>query len=700
MKRTPHRFDWLFVVVLMVGSTGPVWACGPFFPDRILIEPDPLFLQLPYSTFSYEARQVAAPFEPTFRAVPPVAGEKETPGEAMARQTQETDLEELGRALEGVQPDEAQRHKILAEYVMVRKALKATAKARDKWLEGVWFGEKQGPAPTLTGPPTVPEGLPGEFADYLRGAVAYWQNDPDTARRAWQELLDRPAEERRYRSLWAAYMLGRSYVGADAAQAISWFRKVRELAKEGHPDALGLAAASIGWEAQVELKQRHYATALELYRVQLATGEVSAPVSLLLAARHAAAEANPEERAACAANPTARRLITAYLLSASLLEDDPRVTAWLDSFKTLETPVEEAERLAWTAYQSGNLPLATAWLGRAPEHAPIAMWLRAKLLLREGRIPQALPLIAEVAAHFPRDKDFQVNRETGDLNGAFDDLRAQAEIGGIRLGRGEFVAALDALVQGVDIENERHWLDAAYVAEQVLTLTELKEFIDGRWPTAVAGSGNKEQRGTGERMRYLLARRLARQGQHEQALPYYPVDLQNGFRQYVESLKSGKISKQPRPQRAEALWGAAKLTRHQGMEFLGTETDPDWAIFEGSYDLGTARAERPKTGLNRATQEEQARARRHRPQPDRRFHYRYLAADLAWEAAGFMPDQSEDTSRVLTIAGTWLKNIAPKEADRFYRALVRRCSKTQLGKEARDRRWFPEIAGEEATPSQ
>jgi len=688
------------VVALIAALPGPAWACGPFFPDRILIEPDQAFLELPYSTYSYEARQVPAPYEPEFRAVPPLVGERETPGEAMARQTQDTDLEELGKALETVQPDEAQRQGILAAYATVRAALTTAARARDGWLQGVWFGDKPGPVPTLAEPPTVPEGLPGEFADYLRGAVAHWQNNPDAARQAWQELLHRPAEERRYRSLWAAYMLGRSHVGADAVQAVSWFRKVRELAKEGYPDSLGLAAASLGWEAQLELKQRHYATALELYRVQLAAGEISAPVSLLLAARHAAAEANPEERAGCAANPTARRLITAYLLSASLLEGDARVAAWLDTFKTLETPVEEAERLAWAAYQSSNLPLARDWLARAPEHAPIAMWLRAKLLLRDGKIPQALPLIAEVAAHFPRDKDFQVNRETGDLTGIFDALRAQAEIGGIRLGRGELVAALDALVQGVDSEDQRHWLDAAYVAEQVLTLTELKEFVDSRWPTAVAGSGDRERRGIGENMRYLLARRLARQGQLEQAVPYYPADLQSGYRQYVEGLKSGKNAKQSRPQRAEALWVAAQSTRRHGMEFLGTETDPDWACFEGSYDLGKARAERPKAGLNRATQEELSRAQRHRPKPDRRFHYRYLAADLAWEAAALMPDQSEDTSRVLTISGTWLKNIAPRDADRFYKALVSRCSKTRLGKEALNRRWFPEITEEGAAPAQ
>jgi hypothetical protein len=700
MKRRRQRFDWLFVIALMVASPGPVWACGPFFPDRILIEPDSLFVQLPYSTFHYEARQVPAPYQPPFRAVPPVVGEDETPGEAMARQTRETDLEELGSALEAVQPDEGKRRQTLKEYLTVREALTATARARDKWVQGVWFGEKPGPVPTLSAPPAVPEGLPGEFAEYLRGAIAYWQNDADTARRTWRELLERSADERRYRSPWAAYMLGRSYVGNDPGQAINWFKKVRELVQEGYPDPLGLAAASIGWEAQVELQQRHYATALELYRVHLATGDLSAPISLLLAARHAAAEANPEERAACAANPTARRLITAYLLSASLLEGDPRVAGWLDAFKTLETPVEEAERLAWAAYQSGNLTLAGAWLAKAPEQAPIAMWLRAKLLLRDGKIAEALPLIAEVVAHFPRDKDFQVNRETGELTGVFDGLRAQAEIGGIRLGRGEFVAALDALVQGVEIENDRHWLDAAYVAEQVLTLVELREFVDRRWPVPEVGSAGKERRGMAERMRYLLARRLARHGQLGEAMPYYPADLQTGLRQYVESLRIGKNTQLPRPQRAEALWAAAQMMRRQGMELLGTETDPDWASLEGSYDLGTSRSARPKAGVNQASQEELSRAARHRPKPDRRFHYRYLAADLAWEAAALMPDQSGPTSKVLAIAGTWLKNIAPKEAERFYKALVRRCSKTPLGKEAQNRRWFPEIAGEGAAPSQ
>ena len=694
MRKPNHLFDWLLALVFIAALPGSTLGCGPFFPERILVEPDELFLELPYSTFSYEARQVPVPYEPEPRAVPPEVGGEEAPG-AATRQTEQTDLAELGEALEALQPDSGQREKILAEYLIARQALSAHAGARDQWLQGVWFGEEKGPAPTLAAPPAIPEGLPGEFADYLRGAVAYRQNDMDAARRAWLELLQRPADERRCRSTWAAYMLGRSYIDVDAAQAVTWLRKVRELAKEGYADSLGLAAAGIGWEAQVELKRANYAAALELYRVQLATGDLSASVSLLLAARHAVIDAGTEARAACAANPTARRLVTAYMLCASMLAGDPRIGAWLDSFKTLEIPVEEAERLAWAAYQAGNPALAGAWLERAPEHAPMAMWLRAKLLLRAGQTAEALPLIAEVAAHFPRDPDFQISRDNIDQPGVFDARRARAEIGGAQLARGEFVAALDALVQGVNMEDDRYWPDAAYVAEQVLTLTELKEFVDRRFPEAVNQPGDAGQRGVDERMRYLLARRLARLGQLEEASPYYPADRQDGFRQYVEDLKAGKTLKQPASQRAGALWAAAQATRRQGMELLGTETDPDWACLEGSYDLGLTRSERPKAGMNGAGPEELSRAGSHRPKPDRRFHYRYLAADLAWEAAGLMPDKSEETARVLTVAGTWLKNIAPKEADRFYKALVSRCGTTRLGKEAKKRRWFPEITGDD-----
>ncbi len=90
-----------------------------------------------------------------------------------------------------------------------------------------------------------------------------------------------------------------------------------------------------------------------------------------------------------------------------------------------------------------------------------------------------------------------------------------------------------------------------------------------------------------------------------------------------------------------------------------------------------------------ADPDELQRASGNSPDPDHRYHYRFVAARLGWEAAELMPDQDAATASVLCTAGSWIKTLDNQEADRFYKALVRRCGKTALGAEADRLRWFP-----------
>ena len=137
------------------------------------------------------------------------------------------------------------------------------------------------------------------------------------------------------------------------------------------------------------------------------------------------------------------------------------------------------------------------------------------------------------------------------------------------------------------------------------------------------------------------------------------------------------------------------------MEWMATGLEPDWAIHGGYFQASPAGASRtaiPKWegGIFAPTAEEQARLSAH-PAPEKRFQYRYRAAELAWWASSLMPDQSEETARVLWEAGDWLKHRDPKAAEPFYRALVLRCGKTSIGREAARLRWFPkEIAAADA----
>ena len=126
---------------------------------------------------------------------------------------------------------------------------------------------------------------------------------------------------------------------------------------------------------------------------------------------------------------------------------------------------------------------------------------------------------------------------------------------------------------------------------------------------------------------------------------------------------------------------------------MGTELDPDWAMVDGEYEMTSPVASRKATDARHAqfvaTREERDRASNPAAKVQKRWHYRYVAADLAWRAAALMPDQSDATAKLLCTAGGWIKGNDPAAANRFYRALVQRCDQTELGRQAKQLKWFP-----------
>ena len=234
-----------------------------------------------------------------------------------------------------------------------------------------------------------------------------------------------------------------------------------------------------------------------------------------------------------------------------------------------------------------------------------------------------------------------------------------------------------------------YWADASYIAEQVLSVDELLAHVEANWPAdRVVRTGESwlwlEPDATTGSLRHLLARRLARDGRWSEALPFYPDSLQPTVREIVEQARLAEDDLLPRDERGQALWAVARTLRDRGLELIGTEVDPDWYLWGADFDVGRfPRADAPA--------EETGRVEASLPVPPKRYHYRYVAAELGWSAALMMPDQSETTAEVLFTAGSWLKNLDPGRADRFYKALVRRCGRTPLGREADRRRWFPPL---------
>jgi hypothetical protein len=375
--------------------------------------------------------------------------------------------------------------------------------------------------------------------------------------------------------------------------------------------------------------------------------------------------------------------------------------------------VEEADRLAWAAYHAGRFVLAERWLALAPDDSAMTRWIRARLLLRAGKVKEAAGELALAVRNLPPVAASPRWSEGGWdnrcwLNEEPVERRVRGELGVLRLTRGQYAEALDLLLRG------DYWDDAAYVADRVLTADELKAYIDRHWPPETAGKGGEiatedvvldrwdSVNPTGLRVRWLLGRRLVREGRGGEAEPYMPGKWRARLAAYLSAQRRGNDAKAPKTERVAALWEAAKIARYEGMELMGAEVEPDWAIHAGSYEqerISVARfdpkhGERLMGGAN-----ERSRVERHVPKPDKRFHYRYVALDLAWRAAESMPDQSDRTAEVLWAAGGWIKDRDPATADRFYKALVNRCGQTALGREAERLRWFPKsLPGQPAVP--
>ncbi len=91
-----------------------------------------------------------------------------------------------------------------------------------------------------------------------------------------------------------------------------------------------------------------------------------------------------------------------------------------------------------------------------------------------------------------------------------------------------------------------------------------------------------------------------------------------------------------------------------------------------------------------ATVEEKRRIARFKPRPDARYHYRHVAAALAWKAAELLADGTEELADVLNTGGLWIKNRDEKSADKFFQAIERRCPKTKIGEAVLTRHWFVE----------
>lgn len=658
------RLTLVPVLLLALLPARSTHACGPFLERSLLDSDDAQLCEAPSLRFDSRISSLPLPDAATERA--------DGLGRASSLDTRTAGEQDLREALALRGSDADTNESTIAAWVHYREHI------RDE-LE-----------------PAFPSELPREFELYLRGARAWHRDELASARDSWLELLELPAEQRKYRSVWAAYMLGRSARGGCDEQT-RWFERARQLAADGFVDTLGLAAASWGEQARCRFEPAKITEAIELYRIQLETGDPRAIDSLRMAAEATLqwSDDDPTLLERVARHPQAREVVTAYLIARlGPAMERGWEARWLTTLERSDLDLGQdpgTGELAWLAYQTGDLDRAERWakLGASADAGTLlGRWVLAKLALRRAPRDQLDDALAQLAALELelRSSDTTLELHEGRMGfGEALPLResAAAELALLALQQERFADALAALLRAGS------WIDAAYVAEQVLTLDELQAFIDSQPVDASEPATEFEH---DRRLRWLLARRLARADRWSDALPYYPAELRGHVDQQIRDLARADDPSLDDVARARALWRAATRLRERGMELTGTEVEPDWAFYDGQFapEWISHRRDRGGPTLTSPSRAERERVWAHREAGMQRFHYRWRAAELGFRVAELLPDNHEATARVLCQSGRWIEHYDPVGAERYYHAMVRRNPRVGIATTADHLRWFPD----------
>ncbi len=664
------RCFWIALVSLAVRCSQG-WPCSDApRPDYLDVHYDLLYA-LPRPDFENEARillteESVGPLPDVSVPTPELGGGWEA--------TLEADTKDLHAQLSSNHSQDIEA--IVEEYRALRVAMHEVRLARRRAREARYsYGGRSQESPSPPEPfdlaPYEPllAKIPAEFVAYARGVAAYESQNSEEAIVQWGALLAMPKEERPYKTIWAAFMLGKACLDKDPKRSVDCFKKVPELAGEGFEDSLGLSEISLPWQAHAETLAGQYVEAIHHYAalaLVVATSEM-ARQSLSWTCSKAIASQSIELE--LVRDPLCCRVMMAYALYAGASRQ------WLDAVERLDPRGKTlgAEKLAWAAYNGGNMERAGRWLKRADPNDQTARRVRAKLLLREGKIDEAIELLRKLAPEIERPNE------------------PYSELGVLYLGKGKFVKALDAFLQGRNPGRESY-----YIAVCILTVDELELFIKEHEGDPFFYSLDSDYgRDPIDMLKDVLACRLAEEGRWIDAAPLYTRTRSycgSSASEIAKEIEYGHDMQLAAEERAKHFFTAAKLVRDCGAGLVAPEISyyqrTGIVAGPGEYDNHREPFVPPK-GILAATDEEIERVKRHLPQPNKHLHYRYKAAELMWECAQLLPDNDPLEAEALYLGGSYIAAKDPEAANRFYTALARRNPGLEIGREAEALRWFP-----------
>lgn len=755
----------VLMMVAFVSLVSHVWACGPEFDSAYLVRASKSeFLAVPEGSFLFEVERIAGK---GFYQTPPEPSE-------LVKSVVDKDAADLEMALNESGLSAEDKSAVHKDYKAARREIADHLENSLIDIAPAWYGAhfRNSGIVKLKVKTRLNEKTPEEFKLYMQGARAYYAADYKGAVKAWKDLLALPAKDRQYRSVWASFMIAKTYLNQKKQkESVEFFELTRKLASDGFKDSLSLSADTYGWQALAEFETKQYVTSIHNYLKARDLNSLSRVSAKLL-------ELKANELKSIVNDDQARGVLLGWAVSRpngfgqdydftqKNKESSGQYGELLKAVESLgeNKAIDNADHIAWIYYNKGNMANTKRWLTLAKGKTNMAQYIEAKLMLRDGKVDDAIAKLGLLAKSFESSPEKDMFYDENIVK------EIHSELGVLSLSRKEYISALDLLLKG------RHWEDIAYVAEKVLTSAELELYLRQnptkkemfnkqviysygyafrendlkRHPEHKDWYGDDEKDGVTvyQALAHLLARKFVREGQWEKAIEFMPetyayfstdvvpdafgvlnysqksekINLKEKVKELQGLLKTAENKVLPVKQRAKAYYEAGVLVRTIGMELTGTELDPDGFTFSGSYEyfdamihrfaIMTKQAQKSYVGWQddyikeiKAKRDEMSKKRDYffggadeelravssLPTPNLRYHYRYKAAQLHWKAAELLPDNDELKAKALFTGGTYIKVLDPKEAEKFYKALVKNCPETKLGEEARKLKWFPKL---------
>ena len=703
----------------------PSQGCGPFFPDTVLDRPQAA-LDVPPVSYLHGLYQL------TGRPLPEEGENDGSAEHSFLRQIplESAELRDFWQKA-GVDADEIDRR--IRHYEAVRQLL-LTPIVDAGGMDFPTHGEAP---PSLPIRPLGPE-YPADVVDYVEAARLHACGKTADARTLWKIILERPPAERKLRAAWAAWMLAKT--SPDITECLDWYTRVETEIAAGATDAIGLRGAAKAWRAAK--MDNDPVQALQFYHDVFAGGKDAASIDIRRVSRKLLDTGDAATFATAAANPLIRRLVD-LALHASL--DGPREmdiepapvgarqsppVEWLAALEThAALPLDDGPRVAWALYSAGRFDESRKWLALSHKDDPLGRWLQAKFDLRDGNLDAASQNLTAAVKAKSTDADWNPQNpylEQSWYNAVEERLGAHqgrllADAGIVSLARKDYLSALESLRHGGYRE------DATYLAESVISTDglikhvrkvapawsvppEKNDTIDPYTCLTSPVSFYPNRIGSDNQLRYLLARRLAREKRLKEAREFMPPDLLPLLDHYIALDRARRSGRYSGEAGAAVAWRQALIHRHFGAELFSTDGSPDggargWMFpapdfsaarsfrigwsWDWSREPQLAAAEKPSDqAIPSVTSDEIRRVALYAVASTQRFHYRYAAADLAWEAGRMLPKNHPLLPRLYNTAGQWLSARDPAAADRFYQAMIRRCAKSPEGQAADAKRWF------------